>query len=88
KDPMIANLLPAIESIRQDRIRGFASGGMTSGALSASAPIQNNQKLEQLMEIMIGKMDMMPKNIRAYLVYNDLEEMEEEMQTLRSRYKA
>lgn len=89
EDPWVANLLPAIESIRQDRIRGFASGGPTSsGRLSAPAPNMSTEKLEMLMQVMISKLDGMPKQVRAYLVYNDLEEMQEEMDKLRSRYTA
>lgn len=89
QDPWVANLLPAIESIRQDRIRGFATGGPTSGGnVGSNAPGMSTERMEQLMEIMISKMDMMPRQVRAYLVYNDLEEMQEEMETLKSRYTA
>ncbi len=87
-DPWVANLLPAIESIRKDRIRGFASGGATSPLPSGAAAGMSTAKLEMLMEMMVAKLDNMPKQIRAYLVYNDLEEMQEEMETLKSRYKA
>lgn len=87
-DPWVANVLPMIESIRQDRIRGFATGGQTSAGTISQAPGMSNARLEALMEIMISKMDAMPTKMRAYLVYNDLEEMQEEAEMLKSRFRA
>lgn len=87
-DPWVANVLPMIESIRQDRIRGFATGGQTSAGTIPQAPGMSNARLEALMEIMISKMDAMPTKMRAYLVYNDLEEMQEEAELLKSRFRA
>lgn len=87
-DPWVANVLPMIESIRQDRIRGFATGGQTSAGTISQAPGMSNARLEALMEIMISKMDAMPTKMRAYLVYNDLEEMQEEADMLKSRFRA
>jgi TP901 family phage tail tape measure protein len=92
QDPWVANLLPAIESIRQDKIRGFANGGPTDsssgGRLSVSTPMGSDPEVKELLRLMVKKLDMMPKQVRAYLVYNDLEEMQEEMETLKSRYTA
>lgn len=89
EDPWVANLLPAIESIRQDRIRGFAQGGQTSsGPLSVPQSMGSDPEVKELLRMMVKKLDMMPKQVRAYLVYNDLEEMQEEMDTLKSRYTA
>jgi TP901 family phage tail tape measure protein len=92
KDPIVANLLPAIEAIRQDRVRGFAMGGPTSGANSGRLQVpqapMNTDEMTMLLRSINNKLDKMPSEIRAYLVYNDLEKMKEEMDKLKSRYSA
>jgi TP901 family phage tail tape measure protein len=88
-DPWVANLLPAIESIRKDKVRGFYNGGATT-AIKGSSPAGGmaDEETKALLRMMVAKLDMMPKQIKAYLVYNDLEKMQTEMETLKNRYKA
>jgi TP901 family phage tail tape measure protein len=89
-DPWVANVLPIIESIRQDKIRGFASGGpSSSGAISTqSGGMMSDPEVKELLRMMVSKLDAMPTKMRAYLVYNDLEEMQEEAEMLKSRFRA
>lgn len=77
-DPYVANLLPAIEQIRQDNIRGFSS--MNSGNINAG--------LEKKLDVLIGVVSKWPKEVKGRWVYSDLEELEEEDQLLKSRYRA
>ena len=92
--PWVANVIPAIEAIRKEKTRGFAVGGPTSEnmEINTNRPKLNefasDPEIKELLKSMVLKLDMMPKQIRAYLVYNDLEEMQEEMETLKSRYRA
>lgn len=87
--PYVADVLPAIEAIRKDRVRGFYKGGDTGDTPkhSASVPPTNpNQRLEQLMEKMIDKMDAMPTRIKAYLVDSELEEFRDKRDMLKKKY--
>jgi TP901 family phage tail tape measure protein len=77
-DPYVANLLPAIEQIRQDNIRGFSSMG--SG--------MNMGRMEKLLEGILSATQNFPKEIKGKWVYSDLEELEEEDNLLKSRYRA
>jgi TP901 family phage tail tape measure protein len=89
--PWVANVLPAIESIRQEKMRGFATGGPTTPdtmSSSPAAPGMSTERMENLMLEMLREMKVQKKTLRAYLVYNDLEEMREEMETLKSKYRA
>lgn len=87
-DPWVANVLPIIESIRQEKIKGFAMGGPTSTIQIGQAPNLSNEKLEKLMEIMITKLDSIPKELKAYLVYSELEKFQDESNSLKTRYRS
>jgi TP901 family phage tail tape measure protein len=76
-DPFVANLLPAIEQIRQDNIRGFSSTG--SGI---------NDGLEKKLDILIKVVSQWPKEVRSKIVYTEFQEIQEEEEMLRSRYRA
>jgi TP901 family phage tail tape measure protein len=80
QDPFIANLLPAIEAIRQDRVNGF------SGGSAAAKPFDTSR-----MEAKLDKMTMAlekAKNKRVILVRTDLEKFDEEVVYLENRYRA
>jgi len=78
-DPYVANLMPAIEQIRQDNIRGFNSHGGKSGMDTA--------KMEALMMEMISAYRASTGK-RVVLVNSDLEEFQDERIMLRDRYTA
>jgi TP901 family phage tail tape measure protein len=78
-EPFVANLLPAIEQIRQDNIRGFSSmGGMGMGT----------EKMERLLMEIAKGVRAFPKEIKGKWVITDLEEAQEEKGYLESRYRA
>lgn len=79
-DPFVANLLPAIEQIRQDGIRGM--GG------SSSKIAMDTSKLEKKIDQLIGVVAKQQQKMKAYLVYTELEEMEEENELLKTKYGA
>lgn len=83
---------PILESIRmKQQGRSFFYGGPTDApGLKESLPSsgRDNDETNALLRDISKKMDNLPKNVRAYLVYNDLEEMQNEVQELEDRYKA
>ena len=79
-DPYVANLLPAIEQIRQDNIRGFSS---MSGKGMMGDP-ETKALLKQLVKITSA----WPKEVRSKIVYTEFKEIEEEEEFLKSRYRA
>lgn len=79
-DPYVANLLPAIEQIRQDNIRGFSS---MSGKGMMGDP-ETKALLKQLVKITAA----WPKEVRSKIVYTEFKEVEEEESFLKSRYRA
>lgn len=89
KDPRVANLLPAIESIRKEKVRGFYNGGDTGGSAVATTapPMSGDPEVKALLRIMINKLDAMPKNIKAYMVYREFQEFSEEAESLQKRFK-
>ncbi|PRY90548.1 phage tail tape measure protein [Mongoliibacter ruber] len=88
KDPRIANLLPAIESIRKDKVRGFVDGGSTSSGVASGGIGSSDPEVKELLRLLVFKMDNMPKRIKAYLVYSEFEKIQEEAEMIKKRYKA
>jgi TP901 family phage tail tape measure protein len=80
-DPYIANLMPAIEQIRQDNIKGFSSmAGANSGMSTA--------KMEKLLIKIAAGIERWPKEIKGKWVITDLEEATDERDYLTNRYRA
>jgi TP901 family phage tail tape measure protein len=82
QDPFIANLLPAIEAIRQDRVNGF-SGGSTGKGMGMMSDPETKEILRGIL-----KEQQATKNKRVILVTTDLEEHNEERVYLQDRYRA
>ncbi len=77
-DPIVANLMPAIEQIRQETVAGR----------SGSAVGFDTAKLEAKLDQLIAINSRFPKEIKGKWVYSDLEEIQEEEVLLRNRYFA
>ncbi|MEX2592928.1 MAG: hypothetical protein WD426_09135, partial [Anditalea sp.] len=90
--PYVADVMPAIEAIRQEKVRGFYRGGDTgkekNTGTAAKSQVNNfdTKGLEHKLDVLIDKMDRMPKNIKAYLVYNDFQETRDEIEGLEKKY--
>lgn len=92
--PYVANVLPAIESIRQEKLRGYYRGGQTSGESpnsdsSPSLPTSSKADPEMLalLKSIEGKLDKMPTRVKAYLVDSELQEFRNLRDDLEDRYK-
>lgn len=83
QEPFIANLLPAIEAIRQDRVNGFSGGSQGQAPMMMADP----ETKALLMKIAAG-IDKFPTEIRGKWVITDLEEAQDERSYLESRYRA
>lgn len=82
QDPFIANLMPAIEAIRQDRISGF-SGGSQAGAPMMMTDPETKALLKEIVQS-----NREAKNKKVILVHRDFEEFEAEKVYLENRYRA
>lgn len=92
--PYVANVLPAIESIREEKLRGYYRGGQTSGespnsGTSPSLPTSSKADPEMLalLKSIDGKLDKMPTRVKAYLVDSELQEFRNLRDDLEDRYK-
>lgn len=81
QDPKVANLLPAIESLRQDRMNGYTSGGLNSGGMGS------DPEMKALMREMIAAYQS-TKSKKVILVTSELEDHEEEKAMLQDRYSS
>jgi hypothetical protein len=91
--PYVANVLPVIEDIRQEKIRGFYRGGETTRPQPTAAPSKDSnlgglmQELIRLQKSQLEILSKMPTKLKAYLIYSELEEIREEMDDLERKYK-
>jgi TP901 family phage tail tape measure protein len=93
--PYVANVLPAIESIREEKMRGYYRGGQVTKGNDQPSPFQPNPatgkadpEMLDLLKSINQKLDKMPTRIKAYLVDSELQEFQEMRDSLESRYKA
>lgn len=82
KEPFIANLMPAIEAIRQDRVNGFSGGSQAQAPMMMSDP-ETKALLREIVES-----NRAAKNKKVILVRTDLDEFDEERVYLENRYRA
>src|SRR5690606_20660182 len=86
--PYVADVLPAIEAIRKEKIGGFYKGGETSKPSKPSGvpSAGSDPEMLALMRELVKKMDAMPTRIKAYLVDSELEEFREKRDMLKKKY--
>lgn len=80
--PFIANLMPAIEAVRQDRENGYGGGSGASGALGF-----DTRSLERKLDVLIAE-TRSAKDKKVVLVNSELEEFQEEVNQVKMRYSA
>lgn len=78
-DPYVADLLPAIEQIRLDNIRGFSSMGKGQ---------MGDPETKALLKVIAKAVQAFPKEIKGKWVISELEEAQEEKDYLEKRYAA
>jgi hypothetical protein len=93
--PYVADVMPAIEAIRQEKVRGFYRGGETSKEKNTGTPKSSSSegissaKLERIIQLQEENNELLrkfPKNIRAYMKYTDWKESIDEMEGLEKKY--
>ncbi|AWW31818.1 phage tail tape measure protein [Echinicola strongylocentroti] len=85
--PYVADVLPAIEAIRQEKTRGFYKGGESNGTKTPITPINNSDpEMLTLLKSIDSKLDNLPTSIKAYLVDSELEEFRNKRQKLKDKY--
>lgn len=95
KEPIVQmQIEPILESLRMKAFSGrsFFAGGETSSSHSADNPkisfSADASETNRLLKVMIKQLETFPRELKGKWVYSDLEEMEKEMQELKSRYRA
>jgi TP901 family phage tail tape measure protein len=84
QEPFIANLLPAIEAIRQDRVNGFSGGSQSGATVTATLDPQSAALIKET----VAEVKRMKKEMKAYIVLTELEEAQDERSYLEKRYRA
>ncbi|MDN3688709.1 phage tail tape measure protein [Cyclobacterium jeungdonense] len=92
--PYVADVMPAIEAIRQEKIRGFYRGGEanktdTRPSRSTSTPVSKaDPEMLSLLKSIDSKLDRMPTRIKAYLVDSEWQEFRDLRDDLEDRYRS
>lgn len=95
KEPIVQmQIEPILESLRMKAFSGrsFFAGGDTNSSPSPDNPkisfSADASETNRLLKVMIKQLETFPRELKGKWVYSDLEEMEKEMQELKSRYRA
>lgn len=92
--PYVADVMPAIEAIRQEKVRGFYRGGEASKtdtrpSRSTSTPVSKaDPEMLSLLKSIDSKLDRMPTRIKAYLVDSEWQEFRDLRDDLEDRYNS
>jgi len=93
--PFVANVLPAIEAIREEKTRGAYRGGQSSSPNTPSSPVVGNgtsgkadPEMLSLLKSIDSKLDKMPTRVKAYLVDSEMQEFQTIRDNLEKRYSA